>query len=84
MFIRDVLIDDSKELHDLSKQLGYSYSTSLLKENIRRIIRLKNHKIFVIENDYNKVIGYVRAQIYDLIFFDRMVNILGIIVMVLD
>lgn len=80
MIIRDVSTDDFKDLHKLSNLLGYNYSIYLLKENLTRIIKLKDHIIFVIENKENNVVGFAHAQIYDLIYFKRMANILGIVI----
>jgi len=80
MLLRDALIDDFKEIHTLSSQLGYDYPSNLLKNRLKKILTYKDHKIIVAEDDNNKVVGYVHGQIYELLYFDRMINILGIVV----
>jgi GNAT superfamily N-acetyltransferase len=80
MLLRDALIDDFKEIHTLSSQLGYDYPSNLLKNKLKKILTYKDHKIIVVEDDNNKVVGYVHGQIYELLYFDRMINILGIVV----
>lgn len=80
MLLRNALIDDFKEIHTLSSQLGYDYPSNLLKNKLKKILTYKDHKIIVVEDDNNKVVGYVHGQIYELLYFDRMINILGIVV----
>jgi GNAT superfamily N-acetyltransferase len=80
MLLRDALIEDFKEIHTLSSQLGYAYPSNLLKNKLKKILTYKDHKIIVAEADNNKVVGYVHGQIYELLYFDRVVNILGIVI----
>ncbi len=80
MFLRQALVNDFERIHKLSSQLGYGYPTFQLKKNLKEIMTLKDHRIYVIENENNEVVGYVHGQIYYLLFFDRLVDILGIVV----
>ena len=72
--------EDAKSINDISKnELGYSDCTeSLVLQKIQKI-DFENEVVFVAEYK-KKVIGFIHAQIYDVLYYESMVNILGLAV----
>ena len=80
IIFRIVSKEDAKSINDISKnELGYSDCTeSLVLQKIQKI-DFENEVVFVAEYK-NKVIGFIHAQIYDVLYYESMVNILGLAV----
>ena len=78
--IRIASKEDAKSINDISKnELGYSDCTeSLVLQKLKKI-NFENEVVFVAKYK-KKVIGFVHAQIYDVLYYESMVNILGLAV----
>ncbi len=80
IIIRECLLDDYKELYIINKEeMGYTYPKELMKEKLKKILKQNTDKIFVAVIE-NKVVGYVHANDYDVMYIDHMKNIMGIAV----
>ena len=78
--IRIASKEDAKSINDISKnELGYSDCTESLVLQKFQKIDFENEVVFVAEYK-KKVIGFVHAQIYDVLYYESMVNILGLAV----
>ena len=72
--------EDAKSINDISKnELGYSDCTESLVLQKFQKIDFENEVVFVAEYK-KKVIGFIHAQIYDVLYYESMVNILGLAV----
>jgi GNAT superfamily N-acetyltransferase len=80
MNIRDIKIDDYKRVAELNKQLGYEYPPELVKLKIGEIIKKGTDKILVAADESDLPVGYIHASSYELLYFDNLVNILGLVV----
>ena len=60
-------------------EMGYLYPVKQTEEKLRKLLDDESHLILVAENE-GEVLGYVHAEVYDLLYFDTMVNIMGIAV----
>jgi len=78
--IRKAKKSDFKELQELSEDLGYSYDSNSLYKNLEELLSLQDHIILVKEIEENKIIGYVHGQIYRLLYYDKLLNILGLVI----
>lgn len=79
MFIRKADVDDAHAICKISSDdLGYQCSAELV---LKRLGSLDNKRevVFVAEID-GIVAGYVHAEIYNLLYYESMVNILGLAV----
>ena len=63
----------------MKNELGYSDCTESLVLQKFQKIDFENEVVFVAEYK-KKVIGFVHAQIYDVLYYESMVNILGLAV----
>lgn len=80
IIIRDCREEDCASLHRLSRErLGYDYPEDKTREKLLMLLGRPDNRIFVAEAD-GKVVGYVHAADYDVIYFDSMKNIMGIAV----
>ena len=79
MYIREVKITDAEAICRISsKDLGYKCEEEFVKERMK-YLDSSREIVFVAEiND--KVAGYVHAEVYSLLYFESMVNILGLAV----
>jgi len=68
-----------KYINELSIQLGYHYPEGKIKDNIGFIKESNNNKMYVAEID-NKIVGYIHAQFYQVIFQGPLLNVLGLVV----
>jgi GNAT superfamily N-acetyltransferase len=74
-------IDDSKLIHELSKQLGYNSSISHIESRIEELLTDNDHMIVVAQDDSNEsIVGYIHLQIYKSLYFDNVLNIMGLVV----
>lgn len=80
MFIRKANVQDAFAIAKISSDdLGYKCDEELVS---KRLINL-NHKreaVFVAEID-NVIVGYIHAEIYNLLYYESTINILGIAVL---
>ena len=81
MKIREANIDDYKALQKLSIQLGYEYPVNEVKEKLSSILKDKDHRIILAINPTtDEVIGYIHVQKYQTLYFDDLLNILGMVI----
>ncbi|MFA5015573.1 MAG: GNAT family N-acetyltransferase [Actinomycetota bacterium] len=78
--IREIRITDYLEIYNLCCQHGYPFTKKQIKANIETIINEGRDKIFVEVNSNDKVIGYIHLSPYKLLYFEPLVNIMGIVV----
>lgn len=61
-------------------EMGYAYPAEDTKKKLRQLLNDNNHKIYVaIVAD--KVVGYIHANNYDVIYAPHLKNIMGIAVL---
>ena len=81
--IREIDISDTKEIQKICKTaLGYDVDISTVRNQIKKLsCDNKNHILAVYEDDnIHKVIGFVHAQVYESVYSDTGLNILGLAV----
>ena len=79
MYIREAKVTDAAAICRISsKDLGYDCEEAFVKERLSNLNEGRE-VVFVAEID-GKVAGYVHAEIYNLLYFESMVNILGLAV----
>lgn len=80
MIIREVTIDDYKDIRNLNKNaLGYDFPLEKTKTQLEKILTGKGAKVFGAFVD-GKLIGYVHVSDYECSFNDSLKNIMGIAV----
>ncbi|PAB60432.1 GNAT family N-acetyltransferase [Anaeromicrobium sediminis] len=79
MKFRDICEKDFKYISSLNEQLGYDLSESMVKERIKYILENTKDRIIVAEIN-NKVIGYIHGSPYELLYYDSVINIVGLVV----
>ncbi|MGI0518700.1 GNAT family N-acetyltransferase [Treponema denticola] len=80
MIIREVTIDDYKDIRNLNKNaLGYDFPLEKTKTQLEKILTDKGAKIFGAFVD-DKLIGYVHIADYECSFNDSLKNIMGLAV----
>lgn len=78
--VRECALTDSESIYLISKNdLGYDYPLEETEKRLKMILKSDRDKIFVAEYD-GKVIGYIHACDYDVIYAPSMKNILGLAV----
>lgn len=78
--IRKCILADCEQIVLLNKnEMGYDFPFDITKRRLEKVLDDKNHKINVAVID-NKVVGYVHANNYDLLYAPHLKNILGIAV----
>lgn len=79
MIIRKANVQDAPAICKISSDdLGYKCDVELVS---RRLMDLDDRReaVFVVEID-NIVVGYIHAEVYNVLYYESMVNILGIAV----
>lgn len=77
--IRQANIGDSKAIAEISKNdLGYECSEELVKERLTNLD--KNREIVFVAVCDNKAVGYIHAETYAPLYFEALVNLLGLAV----
>ena len=72
--------EDAKSINDISKnELGYSDCTESLVLQKFQKIDFEDEVVFVAEYK-KKVIGFIHVHIYDILYYESMVNILDLAV----
>jgi len=79
MHIREAKITDAAAICRISsKDLGYECEESFVKERMEKL-EANREVVFVAELE-GAVAGYVHAEVYSLLYWEPMVNILGLAV----
>ena len=81
--LRDITIFDAQEIQRISKfVLGYDVDLDIVKKQIRRLTNDNKHNIIIgFENEQTrKIIGFVHAELYESLYMDTGLNILGLAV----
>lgn len=78
--IRESQIQDAEQIAILCDQLNYSATKTQIEQRLIQIQNNNSHIVYVatVANDY--VIGWVHAQIYDLLVMPKQAMILGLVV----
>lgn len=77
--IREANVNDYIDIHKICCQdLGYICNADLVKERLKNLDSSRE-KVFVAIID-GKVVGYVHAEQYNTLYFESLVNILGLAV----
>ena len=81
--IREINISDAKEIQKICKvALGYDVDISTVRNQINKLSCDNKHHIIAVYEDDNiqKAIGFVHAQVYESVYSDTGLNILGLAV----
>ena len=81
--IREIDISDAEEIQKICKiALGYDVDISTVKNQINKLSCDNKHHIIAVYEDDNiqKAIGFVHAQVYESVYSDTGLNILGLAV----
>ncbi|MDP4121203.1 MAG: GNAT family N-acetyltransferase [Bacillota bacterium] len=80
MVIRECLLEDCASISLLNKnEMCYDYPAEDVKKQLKKLLKEKQHKIYVALAD-SKIVGYVHANDYDLLYAPHFKNIMGIAV----
>ncbi len=77
--IRKMECDDYEDIHQLNKELMYTYTLNKTKDNINKLLKNKEEYLYVYVAN-GKVIGYIHGSSYQLLFSDKLINILGLVI----
>lgn len=78
--IRECQYQDIEDIYLLNKnEMGYDYPLEKTRKKIECLLKSKHDKIYVAEIEH-KVVGYIHANDYDVIYMDHLKNIMGIAV----
>ena len=78
--IREATIADAEGIYILNcDEMGYDFPIEHTKERLIKLLSSSSDKIFVVVAE-NRVVGYVHAIDYDVIYAPHMKNIMGIAV----
>ena len=78
--IRPARLSDAAAIRILSRDcLGYDYREELVAKKLKALLSNPEHRVWVAELD-GKVVGYLHASDYDVLYASHMKNILGIAV----
>ena len=81
--LRNITIFDAQEIQSISNfELGYDVNLDIFKKQIRRLTNANKHNIIIgFENEQTrKIIGFVHAELYESLYMDTGLNILGLAV----
>lgn len=78
--IRRCVLSDSDSLYTLnSNEMGYFYPAEQTTNQLSTILNDSTNAVFVAVNG-REVIGYIHGAVYNILYADPMVNVLGIAV----
>ena len=78
--IRKCRLEDAVAIAVLNKEeMGYDCPAEATQKKLEKLLNDPSHLVLVAEHE-GKVVGYVHAEEYDLLYFSTMVNIMGIAV----
>ena len=81
--LRNITIFDAQEIQSISNfELGYDVNLDIVKKQIRRLTNDNKHNIIIgFEHEQTrKIIGFVHAELYESLYMDTGLNILGLAV----
>lgn len=81
--LRNITIFDAQEIQSISNfELGYDVNLDIVKKQIRRLTNDNKHNFIIgFENEQTrKIIGFVHAELYESLYMDTGLNILGLAV----
>lgn len=81
--LRNITIFDAQEIQSISNfELGYDANLDIVKKQIRKLTNDTKHNIIIgFENEQTrKIIGFVHAELYESLYMDTGLNILGLAV----
>lgn len=81
--LRNITILDAKEIQKISNfELGYDVDLDIVKKQIEKLTTDNKHNIIIgFENEQTrKIIGFVHAELYESLYMDTGLNILGLAV----
>ena len=81
--LRNITIFDAQEIQSISNfELGYDVNLYIVKKQIRKLTNDNKHNIIIgFENEQTrKIIGFVHAELYESLYMDTGLNILGLAV----
>ncbi len=82
--IRNIKKEDAKSIREICDvSLGYIVSTKLVEKQIDKLSNDKNHHLIYVyeDEDSHKVVGFIHAEIYESLYSDCGLNILGLAVL---
>lgn len=81
--LRNITILDAKEIQKISNyELGYDVDLDIVKKQIEKLTNDNKHNIIIgFGNEQTrKIIGFVHAELYESLYMDTGLNILGLAV----
>ena len=81
--LRNITIYDAQEIQRISNfELGYDVNLNIVKKQIKKLTKDSLHHIIIgYENEQTrKIIGFVHAELYESLYMDTGLNILGLAV----
>jgi len=81
--LRNITIFDAQEIQSISNlELGYDVDLDIVKKQIEKLTNDNKHNIIIgFENEQTrKIIGFVHAELYESLYMDTGLNILGLAV----
>ena len=81
--LRNITIFDAQEIQSISNfELGYDVDLDIVKKQIEKLTNDNKHNVIIgFENEQTrKIIGFVHAELYESLYMDTGLNILGLAV----
>ena len=81
--LRNITISDANEIQKISNfELGYDVDLDIVKKQIEKLTTDNKHIIIIgFENEQTrKIVGFVHAELYESLYMDTGLNILGLAV----
>lgn len=81
--LRDITISDAQEIQKISNlELRYDVDLDIVKKQIEKLTNDNKHNIIIgFENEQTrKIVGFVHAELYESLYMDTGLNILGLAV----
>ena len=81
--LRNITIFDAQEIQRISNfELGYDVNLNIVKKQLKKLTEDSLHHIIIgFENEQTrKIIGFVHAELYESLYMDTGLNILGLAV----
>lgn len=80
LVVRKCKLEDAAAITELNRlEMGYEYPAEATEDKLKKLLSDSSCLILVAEYD-GRVVGYVHAEEYELLYFPTMVNIMGIAV----
>ena len=80
MLVRNMQVEDSERVADLSGQLGYPATAVSVEERFQTILKLPENAMFVAEDEKRRVIGWVHVSGIHRLESDAYAEVGGIVV----